>query len=359
MNKKINLKAFSDEDMARFIKKLGHKPYRAGQIIKWIYKNLAFSIDDMSNLSNSLREELKNRTYISGLNLLKKESSKDGSQKFLFGLEDGESIECVLIPDNDRLTLCISSQVGCAMGCRFCNTGMLGLKRNMKSYEITDQILSVMRLILNEDRNKSEQNHRKLTNIVLMGMGEPLENADEVLRALHTITDNIGISKRRITLSTAGVIPGIKLLAKKGPDVNLAISLNAATDRIRSMIMPINRKYPLKDLISQCREFPLSPGRIITFEYILLDGINDSQDDSMKLLKLLRGIKCKINLIPYNEVIVKGRRPKNIRRTSVDKIFRFQKILEDDGVRTIIRKSKGSDISAACGQLKSEYRGKN
>ena len=354
MKTKINLKALSDEEITRLMEKLGQKPYRAGQIIKWIYKNLASSIDDMSNLSNALREELNDIAYISGLKLLKKQSSKDGSQKFLFGLEDGESIECVSIPDNDRLTLCISSQVGCAMGCRFCNTGMQGFKRNLKAYEITDQILSVMRLIVNEDRNKPEKDRRKVTNIVLMGMGEPLENADEVISALHTINGNIGISKRRITLSTAGVIPGIKLLAKKGPNVNLAISLNAATDRMRSMIMPINRKYPLKDLISQCRGFPLTPGRSITFEYILLDGINDSEDDAIKLPKLLRGLKCKINLIPYNEVILKGRKPNNLRRTPYEKTLRFLKVLEDSGVKTIIRKSKGSDISAACGQLKSE-----
>jgi 23S rRNA (adenine2503-C2)-methyltransferase len=356
MKSKINLKSLSNDEMIRFMEKLEQKPYRARQIIKWIYKNLASSIDDMSNLSIALREELSEIAYVSNLKLLKKQTSKDGSQKFLFGLEDGESIECVLMPEIDRLTICISSQVGCAMVCRFCNTGMLGLKRNMKAYEISDQIISIMRLILNDDMNKPEQNRRMVTNIVLMGMGEPLENADEVLRALHTITDNIGISKRRITLSTAGIIPGIKLLAKKGPDVNLAISLNAATDRTRSMIMPINRKYPLKDLISLCREFPLSPGRRITFEYILLDGINDSEDDSMKLLTLLQGIKCKINLIPYNEVIVKGRKPNNLRRTSDEKILRFQKVLEDSGVKTIIRKSRGSDISAACGQLRSNYR---
>lgn len=371
MKEMINLKALSDEDLAVLIGSLAQKPYRARQITNWIYRNLVSSIDEMTSLPKSFREDLKERAYISNLELLQKQTSGDGSEKFLFAMGDGETVESVLIPDDDRLTLCISSQVGCAMGCRFCATGRLGLKRDLKSYEITDQIISVIRALGTDCTSRPHGLGRGITNIVLMGMGEPLDNLDEVISALQRLTRSMGFSGRKITLSTSGLIPGMKILGEKCPNVNLAVSLNAASDRIRNMIMPINRRFPLKDLIEACRNYPLPPRRIITFEYIVVEGVNDSTDDSVKLSRLLRGIRCKINLIPYN--IVSGRNLSRsagqklkpafgpgddalvFRKPSERNLRRFQEILQKAGYTVIIRKSRGQDISAACGQLKADY----
>ncbi|MBI4681089.1 MAG: 23S rRNA (adenine(2503)-C(2))-methyltransferase RlmN, partial [Nitrospirae bacterium] len=329
--------------------------------------------------------------FISNLKLLQKQTSKDGAQKFLFELEDGETIESVLIPDNDRLTLCISSQVGCAMGCKFCVTGKMGLKRNLKAYEIIDQIISVSRIIaknsitpsvlpLFKGRNRERDNF-KITNIVFMGMGEPLHNFPEVLEALRRITDLLGFSKRKVTLSTAGIVPKIFELAEKAPRINLAISINATTDEIRNKIMPINQKYHLKELLNACRKFPLKPRRRITFEYVLLEGINDSKEDALRLINLLKGIKSKVNLIPYNNLPAdiqeappiplpkrfellerfkpfepfKQFKKTDFRAPAEERILAFQKILQNAGITAIIRKSKGGDIFAACGQLKATY----
>jgi 23S rRNA (adenine2503-C2)-methyltransferase len=371
VERKINLKSLSEDGLILFVEELGQKPYRARQIANWIYRNLATSIDEMTSLSKSLREALKERAYISNLELVQKQTSGDGSAKFLFTMEDGETMESVLMPDEDRLTLCVSSQVGCAMGCRFCATGMLGLKRNLKSHEITDQIISVSRLLRSGRTEKFQGVTSGITNIVLMGMGEPLDNLDEVLRALQSMIRSMGFSGKRITVSTAGIIPGMKRLGQKCPAVNLAVSLNAASDRVRSMLMPINRRFPLKDLIEACRKYPLPPRRKITFEYILIDGVNDSEDDAFRLARLLRGIRCKINLIPYNIVsdqIVRRRGNRRtdtlidtvgdaslFRKSSGKKVKQFQEKLQKAGLTVIIRRSRGQDISAACGQLKANY----
>ncbi len=372
---KTNLKQLPEEEITMFIERLGQKPYRARQIINWIYKKLATSFDEMTDLSKNLQGELKKIAFISNLNLLQRQVSKigtsqfrDSAQKFLFRLDDGETIESVLIPDSQdrkRLTLCISSQAGCAMGCRFCITGKLGLKRNLKAYEIVDQVIVVERHIRDTAEVKLRGTVYSIANIVFMGMGEPLHNFDEVVHALWKIMDLQGFSKRRITVSTAGITPGIHKLAKKCPGVNLAVSLNATTDEVRNKIMPINKKYPLKELLSACREVPLSPGRRITFEYVLLDRINDSKEDALRLVKLLKGIKSKVNLIPYNPIqetspipFSKQPDPKRrdeqleFRRPSEDKIFAFKTILLKAGITALIRKSKGTDISAACGQLR-------
>lgn len=350
---KANLKQLSEKEVAQFVKNLGQKPYRARQIINWIYKKLAISFDEMTDLPESLRELLKKIAYISNLILLKRQLSKDGTQKFLFELEDGKTIESVLIPnsqDEKRLTLCISSQVGCAMRCKFCMTGKLGLKRNLKAYEIVDQVIAVIRLLKNfqgDIKRGTLFPFCSITNIVFMGMGEPLDNFDEVIDALWRLTSLMGFSKRKITVSTAGIVPKILELSKEGPGVNLAISLNATTDEVRNKIMPINKRYPLKELFNVCKRFKLSPNRKITFEYVLLEGINDSQEDALRLIKLLMGIRSKVNLIPYNPITAKVdfKKPEDI------KILAFQKILVGSGIRAIIRKSKGEDIMAACGQL--------
>ena len=273
MVKRINLKSLPKEGLFSFVEDIGLPRFRAGQLVRWIYQRYASDIAGITEFSKELRSALAIQAYISDLKLARRLKSSDGTEKFLFSLEDGETIESVLIPDNARLTLCISSQVGCAMGCKFCLTGKLGLIRNLKAFEIVDQVIAVNRLIL----------PRKITNIVLMGMGEPLANLDEVAAALWRITEYIGISKRRITLSTAGLVPGIALLADKAPEVNLAVSLNASSDKVRDEIMPVNKRHPLKSLIDACRKFPLGPQRKITFEYVLIGGVNDSAADAVRL----------------------------------------------------------------------------
>lgn len=325
-----------------FIEDAGLPRYRADQLLHWIYERYASGVDEITEFSKKLRTNLDKIAYIGALGLLRRLVSCDGTEKFLFSLEDGNTIESVLIPDKDRLTLCISSQAGCVMGCRFCLTGRLGFTRNLKAYEIMDQVLSVNRMIRPD---------RRVTNIVLMGMGEPLANLDEVAEALWRTSLFVGISKRKITLSTAGLVPGIALLAEKAPEVNLAVSLNATTDKVRSEIMPVNRKYPISALLAACRAFPLSPRRRITFEYVLIEGINDLPEDAARLVKLLRGIRCKVNLIPLNP-----HEGSDLRRPSDESVFSFQDILVNNNMTVLIRESKGRDISAACGQLKAEYK---
>ena len=340
LDKKINLKALSGDEIIRFIEAQGLPKYRADQLLAWIYKRYASSLDEITEYSKDLRNSLRKTSCIGNLEVVKRLRSADGTEKFLFCLEDGETIESVLIPDKDRLTLCISSQVGCAMACRFCLTGASGLVRNLKSWEIVDQILSVNRLIM----------PAKVTNIVLMGMGEPLANFDEVVEALKRIVLHIGISKRKITLSTAGLVPKIRELPGRAPDVNLAVSLNAASDTVRSTLMPVNRKYPIHVLIEACRRFPLKPRRMITFEYVLIRDMNDSAEDARRLVRLLRGIRCKINLIPLNP-----HEGSDFQRPSDARVLLFQKILTDNNITALIRESKGQDILAACGQLSGRH----
>ena len=338
---KIDLKSLSKDDVESFIKDAGLPSFRSRQILHWIYERYAQSLEEITELSKKLREELAERAYISNLTLLNRMTSHDGTEKFLFGLEDGETIESVLIPDEERLTLCISSQVGCAMGCVFCLTGKSGLKRNLGPHEIIDQVISVNRMTL----------PRRITNIVLMGMGEPLANFDNVVEALRRMTGVMVISPRRITLSTAGIVPRIAELGQLGLKVNLAISLNATTDSVRDVIMPINKTYPIKAVLDTCRKLPLQQTRKITFEYVMLKDINDSTADAKRLVRLLHGIQSKINLIPFNPYSdCEYERPDDIA------VLRFQEIMAKAEVTVIIRKSKGWDILAACGQLKARYK---
>ncbi len=338
---KTDLKALSQEDLASFIKDAGLPAFRRRQLIHWIYDRYAQSIEEITEFSKKMREELSERAYIGHLTLLDRQTSEDGTQKFLFGLQDSETIESVLIPDEDRLTLCISSQVGCAIGCIFCLTGRLGLKRNLKPHEIIDQVISVNRLILPE----------RITNIVLMGMGEPLANFDNVVEAIVRIVGIMKMSPRKITLSTSGIPQKIIELGKKALKVNLAISLNATTDALRNVIMPINKTYPIRSLLEACRKYPLPVNRLITFEYVLLKGINDSPEDAHRLIRLLAGIPSKINLIPFNPYS-----GSEYERPDERTILQFQAILVNAAMTVLIRKSKGQDILAACGQLKAGYK---
>ncbi len=337
---KINLKALSKQELESFIKESGLPAFRTKQLLHWIYEKHTRHISDITELSKELRERLAEKAYISNFELLERKASGDGTEKFLFGLEDGESIETVLIPDEDRLTLCISSQVGCAMGCRFCLTGTMGLKRNLRPYEIVDQAISADRIIW----------PRKITNIVFMGMGEPLANFDNVVEALRRITGQMKISPGRITLSTSGIAPKIPELAVEAPKVKLAVSLNATTDIVRDYIMPVNRTWPLKKLIDACSKFPLPARGSITFEYVLLKDVNDTREDAKRLIHLIKGIPSKVNLIPFNPCP-----GSEFERPDEKSVLEFQDILLNAHVTVIIRKSKGQDILAACGQLKACY----
>lgn len=334
---KINLKALSREALPAYIKSLGLPAFRAKQLAHWIYERRAEDIVEISEYSRELRDRLAEQAYISNLKMLDRLVSVDGTEKYLWELQDGETIESVLIRDDDRLTLCISSQVGCALKCAFCLTGTLGLKRNLESHEIADQAISAARLVA----------PKIITNIVLMGMGEPLMNFENVVEALWRMTDWMHLSPRRITLSTAGVVPKILELTKRAPMVNLAISLNATTNSVRDRVMPINRTYPLKDLLAACRVFPLPPRRRITFEYVLLKDVNDTPEDAKRLDELLRGIPAKVNLIPFNPFPGAP-----FGRPEEHRVLAFQEQLAGKYMTVLVRKSKGQDILAACGQLK-------
>jgi 23S rRNA (adenine2503-C2)-methyltransferase len=342
MPQKVDLKNLAVSELRDLIGLLGKEGYRTPQLLKWLYSIGVRSFDEMTNLSKKFREELNQISFISELFPLRTEEARDGTKKFLFQLDDGNRIESVLIPEKERLTLCISTQAGCAMGCRFCLTGKKGLKRNLTASEILNQVLAVRRGL---PRDAS------ITNIVLMGMGEPLANYENTLKALSLMAcpDAFKFSSRRITLSTVGLVPEIERLAKEKITFQLAISLNATHDETRSRIMPINRGYSLKELLSVCRRFPLKPRTRITFEYVLLEGVNDSLKEAKELVKILRGIPSKVNLIPLNEApAIPFKRPRD------ERVRAFQEILMEGGLTAIVRASKGSEISAACGQLEAK-----
>jgi len=342
---KINIIELTREQLVAWLTGRDIAPYRADQILKWIYLRQVDSFDAMTDLSKDIRGLLAQHFVIGRLETAKIEISKDGSQKYLFKLSDGKHIESVLIPERDHYTLCVSSQVGCAQGCLFCLTAAGGFERNLTRAEIIAQVRDIKK-----ELGDSEQ----LRNIVFMGMGEPLANYNNLASALDTITNNdygLRFATRRITVSTAGLVPRFSNLGRD-TKVNLAISLNATDNHTRSRLMPINRKYPLESLLEACRQYPLPAGRRITFEYILIDGINDTEDDARRLAKLLQPIRCKINLIPFNrhEGCDFERPPESVTQA-------FFKILFDKNYTVIIRRSKGQDISAACGQLRARSEG--
>ena len=335
---KPDLNNMSFEEIEGFISHLGKEKYRARQIMKWIHQSGASSFDEMTNLSKVFREEIKEMARVTFPLIEEIQESKDGTKKALLRLEDGSLIESVLIREKSHWTQCVSTQAGCAMGCRFCLTGKYGLKRNLSPSEIVGQI-TVLRFNTPEGRD--------IKNIVMMGMGEPLANYENTLKAIRIITSDEGpcFSKRRITVSTCGITPMIHRLGKD-ISVNLAVSLNAPDDTRRTSLMPVNKRFPLKELIDACRTYPMPRRRRITFEYILMDGINDSEEDAKMLTSLLRGVHCKFNLIPFNEF------PGSEFKSPPDKKVRaFQDILIKHHYTAMIRSSKGTDISAACGQL--------
>jgi 23S rRNA (adenine2503-C2)-methyltransferase len=325
---------------------LGQPRYRGRQVFHWVQARRILDTEAMTNLSRRLRSALASRARVSRPAVAQLQCSRDGTRKFLLRLTDGEEIESVLIPDEDRLTACISTQVGCPLACRFCLTGLMGLRRNLRAGEIVGQILTL--------QDTLDQGER-ISNIVLMGMGEPLLNFSQVERALRILCDAHGASysPRRITLSTAGHVPGIQKLAAADLNVNLAVSLNATTDAVRDELMPINRRWPIAELLRACRAYPLPNRRRLTFEYVMLDGVNDAQQDATRLVGLLRGIRCKLNLIPFNTAPDLPDRP-----SPRERVEAFQRILRNAGITATIRQSRGWDIAAACGMLRTEIEGR-
>ena len=336
---KHNILELDRNQLARWLDDQGIASYRANQILKWIYLRQADRFDLMTDIAKDIRSLLEEQFTIGRLQIENIETSIDGSRKYLFKLEDAKYIESVLIPERDHYTLCISSQVGCAQNCRFCLTASGGFQRNLSKAEIVSQV---------RDIKNDLKDSTLLSNLVFMGMGEPLANYKNLVAAIELIPDNslgLGFAARRVTVSTAGLV---SRLADLGHDtrVNLAVSLNAADNATRSRLMPINRKFPIEKLLEACEHFPLRGGRRITIEYVLLKDVNDSVKDAERLARLLRPIKSKINLIPFN-----AHEGCRYQRPGEDTILRFQKVLIDYNYTVMIRQSKGQDISAACGQL--------
>lgn len=325
------------------LKSSGHPTFHARQIFAWIYKKGISDFDSMSDLSAELRESLKEKFFIGNLKLIKTLKSSDETEKFLFELKDNNFIEAVIIPVEERITGCISTQVGCRFACKFCASGLFGFKRNLNTSEMIAEVLYL----------KNHSADRKLTHLVFMGIGEPLDNYENVLKAIRIINSHysFNIGARRITISTCGIVPGIDRLADENLQIELSVSLHAAEDKARSSLMPVNKKYPLKDLISACKEYMRRTKRQITFEYVLIKGLNSSLQDAQNLSRILRGLElCKVNLIPSNLVKEVGAEPPN----KLEVLF-FKDCLLKAGVNVTLRKPRGQDIEAACGQLRLNY----
>ncbi|HKK99653.1 MAG TPA: 23S rRNA (adenine(2503)-C(2))-methyltransferase RlmN [Desulfotignum sp.] len=339
-----NILNYTREDLSLWLEKNGIRAFRSGQVFKWLYVKLATDFEQMTDLGKDLRSLLSRHFYFDCLTLADKQVSADTTTKYLFRLTDGASIESVLIPEKDHFTLCVSSQVGCAMNCRFCLTAKGGFVRNLTVGEIIAQIREV-RIFLVENH----LDPLKLSNIVFMGMGEPLANYDALVRALEIITDTdfgMKFSARRVTVSTCGLVPGILALGKTA-SVNLAVSLNATDNRTRSRLMPVNNTYPLEKLVAACKDFTMKPRNKITFEYILIKGVNDTPGHARQLVRLLAPLRAKVNLITFNPHPGCDMAPPDPKTVQT-----FLQMLLDSHMTAILRKSKGADILAACGQLR-------
>ncbi len=336
---RTDLLALSRTDAEAFVLRLGWPRYRAVQILRWLHQKRAKTVEEMTDLPKADRAELAETAWIGRAPDCRLLRSSDGTRKLLITLADGLLVESVLIPDDDRLTLCLSTQVGCTLDCGFCLTGRMGLKRNLAAHEIVEQVL------IAQDHLEPRE---RISNLVLMGMGEPLANMDAVSEAVRRLTDEdwgLGIAARRITLSTAGMASRLREVAALG--VNLAISLNATTNEQRARLMPaVNKLHPLSELLAACRAYPLPARRRLTFEYVLLGGVNDSEQDARRLPKLLNGIRCKLNLIPFNPFPGSA-----FRRPDEAQVLKFQAIVKRAGIETFIRQSRGRDVLGACGQL--------
>ena len=350
----VNLLDFDAQGLAAFCETLGEKRFRATQLFRWIHQRGASDFAQMSDLAKSLRDKLAGRASVTALRAIKQHESRDGTVKWLFDVGGGNAVETVFIPEDDRGTLCISSQAGCAVGCRFCSTGHQGFSRNLTSGEIVAQLWFAEHFL----RRKLATDQRVISNVVMMGMGEPLQNYARLVPALRTMLDDhaYGLSRRRLTVSTSGVVPMIDRLAADCP-VALAVSLHAPTDELRDALVPLNRKYPLAELLAACtRYLAHAPRDFITFEYCMLDGVNDQPSHAKALIALMRahaadGLRCKFNLIPFNPFPQSG-----LLRSPAASVQAFAKMLNDAGIVTTVRKTRGDDIDAACGQLAGDVR---
>lgn len=341
---KLNLLNLDRRELATFFDSLGEKSFRADQLFKWIHQLGVSDFQQMNNLSKNLRDKLEECAEIVQLEVMVDEVSSDGTRKWVLQMSDGNRIETVYIPETERGTLCISSQVGCALDCSFCSTGRQGFNRNLTTAEIISQVSLASQLI-----DEEKKPGKKITNIVFMGMGEPLLNFKNVIRTISILLDDFayGLSKRRVTVSTAGVIPAIDRLGEIS-EVRLAVSLHAANDILRDQLVPLNKKYPLKELKEACKRFldKQSARSRITFEYVMLEGVNDTEEHAHELVKYLKDVPALLNLIPFNPFDGSG-----YKTTSNNKIKRFGDIVMKAGVTTVIRRTRGDDINAACGQL--------
>jgi len=341
-----NLMNFDRPAMAEFFGGLGEKRFRADQVVKWIHQLGVADFDAMTNLSKPLRERLRETAEVRPPSVTAENWSADGTCKWLMRLGDGNAIETVFIPETDRATLCVSSQVGCALNCSFCATARQGFARNLSTAEIIGQLWTA-------NARLRAQGVARVTNVVMMGMGEPLLNYDVVVGAMHLMLDDFayGLSRRRVTLSTAGLVPGIDKLKADCP-VSLAVSLHAATDELRDELVPLNKKYPIAELLDACRRYVAdAPRARVTFEYTLIDGVNDSPAQARQLARLIEDVPAKVNLIPFNPF-----QGTDYRRSPRARIDRFREILLSHGLFTVTRTTRGDDIDAACGQLAGEVR---
>ena len=361
----VNLLDFDAEGLTAWFAQMGEQPFRARQVLRWIHRFGESSFEAMTDLAKSLRTKLLATAAVSPPPTISDKLSEDGTRKFLFDVGKRNAVEAVFIPEDDRGTLCVSSQAGCALECAFCSTGRQGFNRNLSSAEIIGQLWQANRALGwgamaggGGDRNRGSGNgsERIISNVVLMGMGEPLANLDNLLPALRLMLDDnaYGLSRRRVTVSTSGIVPAMDRLAEACP-VALAVSLHAATDGLRDKLVPINRKYPLAELMAACQRYLVhAPRDFITFEYVMLDGINDGDADARALLHLVRDVPCKFNLIPFNPFPLSG-----FRRSPAERVRRFASILVNGGIVTTTRKTRGDDIDAACGQLAGQVQDKS
>jgi len=354
-----NLLEFDLDGLAAFCERLGEKRFRATQLFRWIHQKGASDFTQMSDLAKSLREKLAGSAEIRALQVISEQASTDGTIKWLFDVGGGNAVESVFIPEDDRGTLCVSSQAGCAVGCRFCSTGHQGFSRNLTTGEIIAQLWFAEHHL--RQRLKLAPGERAITNVVMMGMGEPLQNYGALVPALRMMLDDhgYGLSRRRVTVSTSGVVPMMDRLREDCP-VALAVSLHAPNDPLRDNLVPLNRKYPLQELMDACRRYlEAAPRDFITFEYCMLEGVNDTPELAHELIALVRGehpatraqgpVACKLNLIPFNPFPESG-----LKRSSRERVQAFARVLQDAGVVTTVRKTRGDDIDAACGQLAGE-----
>ncbi len=342
---KVNLLDLSRPQLKEFLVSLGEKPFRADQLMKWIYHFCIDDFDQMTNINKELRAKLKAHAVIEAPEVVTRQDSADGTIKFVMGLKGGQEVETVWIPEKDRRTLCVSSQVGCALDCSFCSTAQQGFNRNLSVSEIIGQVWRVAKII----GSYGDTGERPVTNVVMMGMGEPLLNLNNVVPAMELMMEDFGfgMSKRRVTLSTSGVVPALDILKEK-IDVALAISLHAPNNELRDQLVPINKKYPMEEFLAASRRY-VEHSRAndkVTVEYVMLEGINDSMDQAHELAKALKDTPSKINLIPFNPYPGSP-----YKRSSNSRIDRFNKILQEYGFTVIVRKTRGDDIDAACGQL--------